>query len=141
MIEFCSSTLVVFLLPFSNERPTNCRAIFSDIAQYFLYADPSLFIPSLSFIFFSLFPSHHAGYGCSREYYFHITIMHHAAMQPFYSRVAAKDTLPPEAAAAAAASSTRPSNSGSGSDGSADVNSIAIGGAKDVVDGQSLPTP
>jgi len=67
--------------------------------------------------------------------------MHHAAMQPSYSRVAAKDTLLPEAAAVAAASSTRLSNSGSGSDGSADVNSIAIGGANVVVDGQSLPTP
>lgn len=70
-----------------------------------------------------------------RDYYFRITIVHHTAMRSFYSRVAAKDTLPPEAAAAAT------NNRGSDADGSADVNSIAIRGANVVVVGQSLPTP
>lgn len=75
---------------------------------------------------------------CSRNYSRRAST-HRGDAWEDYSRVAAKDTLPSDAAAAAASISV----GGSGAGGSADVNSIVVVGADvvDVVVGQLLPTP
>lgn len=144
-IELCSYTLMVFLAFLIFPHPTKTtfnelsHDIFSDTARYFLYTDPFLFIvlcPFFLFFFLSLSFSSCWIWMLARIL-FSLATMHHAAMQFSYSRVAAKDTLPPEAAAAAANNSV----GGSGAGGSADVNSTAVGGANVVVVGQSLPTP
>lgn len=116
-------TLVVYLAPFLRSRPNqddkSPRANFSGL-PFCVHRIFTLLDVVLAQLF-SLVGGQHASRRCRGP----------------YSRVAAKDTLPPDAAAAAASRSV----GGSGAGGNADVSSIVVGGIDVVVVGQSLPTP